>query len=124
MKDEPESDVEGEEGEVVAERKGRNADGGEEKRDGGGSQHGKREGDPVLDEAVDEEDGEGEDQSEDAERRDGDDWIHVAQKNQQQTHKRGQQVEKDALVAGVGEEGARPFDLADEIDDGDLWVKQ
>lgn len=31
-------------------------------------------------------------------------------------------MEKDALVAGVREEGARPFDLADKIDDGDLTV--
>lgn len=75
-----------------------------------------------MDEAVDEENREGNDQSEDAERSHGDDWIHVAQKNQQQTHERGQQVEKDALVAGVREEGARPFDLADKIDDGDLMV--
>ena len=117
------SDVEGEEGEIVSERKGRNADRREKQRRRCRSQHGGRERDSVLNKAVDEKNGEGENQREDAERRDSDDGIHIAEKNQQKTHERREQVEKDALVREVGEEGTGPFDFTDEIDDGDLKSK-
>lgn len=76
-----------------------------------------------MNKTVDEKNGEGENQREDAERRDSDDGIHIAEKNQQKTHERREQVEKDSLVRGVGEEGTGPFDFTDEIDDGDLKSK-